>query len=76
MNFENVALPLGARLVNLITVLTIEVFGSLQYGKIELGDRVGRDVRMPLGEVVHKHPAPLEAQHAGGAFVDKEVQVS
>ena len=31
---------------------------------------------MSLGQVVHQHPAPLEAQHAGLTLVDKPVEIS
>ena len=31
---------------------------------------------MSLGQVVHQHSAPLEAQHAGLTLVDKPVEVS
>jgi hypothetical protein len=72
---QDVDLPLRAALVDLVAVLTVVVPRGLQDREVELGDRVGTDVRMPLGEVIDQHAAPLEAHQTRVALVDEAVEV-
>ena len=76
MLLEDVTLPLGAGLVDLITVLAVEILGGFQYWQVQFRDRVETHIGMSLGQMIDQHSSSLEAKHAGLALVDKSVQFS
>lgn len=59
----------------LITILAKVVSGGFQDGQIQLRHGVWSDRRVALGQVVHQHASPFEAQHALVALVDESVVV-
>ena len=75
MILEYVRLPLGAALVDLVAILAVIVLVVLHDGHIELGHRVGMNLRMSLGHVVDQHATSFEAEQTLVAFVDEVVIV-
>ncbi|RUS77562.1 hypothetical protein EGW08_014666, partial [Elysia chlorotica] len=57
----------------LVAVLAVKIFLGLQDGQVELRDVLGADLGVTLGQVVHQHPATLEANQASVALVDEAV---
>jgi len=75
VRLENVRLALGARLVDLLAVLAVEVALRPDDREVELGDRRDVDGRVSLGEVIHEHATALEPKLAVGALEDKLIVV-
>lgn len=72
---DDVRLALGRGPVHLLAILAVVVPGGPQDGEVQLRHRVRPHVRVPLGQVVHQHAPPLEAQEASVALVDEPVVV-
>jgi hypothetical protein len=70
-----VILKLKDEINYLITILAKVVSGGFQDGQIQLRHSVWSDRRVALGQVVHQHAPPFEAQHALVALVDESVVV-
>ncbi|CAN7980491.1 unnamed protein product, partial [Ixodes pacificus] len=72
---DDVRLALGRGPVHLLAVLAVVIPGGPQDGEVQLRHRVRPHVRVSLGQVVHQHAPPLEAQEASVALVDEPVVV-
>ncbi|CAN8014122.1 unnamed protein product, partial [Ixodes persulcatus] len=72
---DDVRLALGRGPVHLLAILAVVVPGGPQDGEVQLRHRVWPHVGVPLGQVVHQHAPPLEAQEASVALVDEPVVV-
>uniref|UniRef100_A0A6B0VCH7 Secreted protein n=1 Tax=Ixodes ricinus TaxID=34613 RepID=A0A6B0VCH7_IXORI len=72
---DDVRLAFGRGPVHLLAVLAVVVPGGPQDREVQLWHRVWPHIGVPLGQVVHQHAPPLEAQEASVALVDEPVVV-
>ena len=70
-DLQNVGLAFWAGLVDLVTILAVEVALRANYREIQFRHGCDVDIWVTLGQVVHKHSAALETQLAVITLEDK-----